>query len=525
MKILTVDDDESVRQALTVSLRLLLKDVEVLQAPDGETGLEMFFETNPDLVLLDVNMPRMSGFEVLREIRRVSDLPVIMLTARDEDMDQVRGFELGADEYLHKPIRHATLVARIKSALRRAARAPVDELPDFVAGDLAIHFQNQQVTVAGEEVKLTPIEYRLLYHLVRNAGHVLPHQTLLDRVWGTDHEVGPEYLKVFISRVRAKLRRPGGQDHIQTERGVGYRFLKGEGPSTPRSRIDAAASVGDETPPSTWLSIDRVDPSPRTRNARQIYSRARLAELADSIRQYGVLEPILVIAVGNRYEVVAGNRRLQAARLAGLDRIPAIIRTEVDERSRLLVNVVENAQRAELRATERIGVVRQLASSGLGVREIARGTGLSPATISRWIRIAHNKQVMDALEEGRIDLFRAMHLAGVSDPGLLKELIDIARRYTPEDFFALVQQRTVTTGDGTGRGVGGTGRRLVRIAEQLAAVDHVTPEAEQPLECIVHTANALLRQIRSVAGPRHNEKEPTPRAPRGRPLSPSTLVQ
>src|SRR5579864_1725536 len=226
MKILTIDDDESVRQALTVSLKLLLQDVEVLQADDGESGLERFFDTNPDLVLLDVNMPRMSGFEVLREIRRVSDVPVIMLTARDEDMDQVRGFELGADEYLHKPIRHATLVARIKSALRRAARAPIDEMPDFVAAELAIHFQNQQVTVNGEEVKLTPIEYRLLHHLVRNAGHVLPHQALLDRVWGTDHEVGPEYLKVFISRVRAKLRRPGSRSTSRRSAALGIALLR-----------------------------------------------------------------------------------------------------------------------------------------------------------------------------------------------------------------------------------------------------------------------------------------------------------
>jgi DNA-binding response OmpR family regulator len=114
MKILTIDDDASVREALTVSLQLQLQDVEVLEAADGEAGLEVFFDTNPDLVLLDVNMPRKSGFEVLREIRQVSDVPVIMLTGRDEEMDQVRALELGVDEYLHKPIRHATLVARIK---------------------------------------------------------------------------------------------------------------------------------------------------------------------------------------------------------------------------------------------------------------------------------------------------------------------------------------------------------------------------------------------------------------------------
>src|SRR5579864_448136 len=433
MNILTIDDDASVRDALTVSLRLQLQDVEVLEAPDGESGLDMFFDTNPDLVLLDVNMPRKSGFEVLREIRQVSDVPVIMLTARDEEMDQVRALELGVDEYLHKPIRYATLLARIKSVLRRTERTmPVDTLPDFVSGDLAVHFQNQQLTVAGEVVKLTPIEYRLLYQLVRNAGRVLSHDVLLDRVWGADHEVGPEYLKVFVSRLRAKLRRASASpEYIQTARGIGYRFLKGEKSASSSELTDR--NVGLEAPPSVWLSTDRIDLTPATRNARQIYDDARLRELADSIRQHGVLEPILVISVGDRYEVVAGNRRLQAAKLAGLDRIPAVIRTEVDEHSRLLVNLVENAQRAELRPSERIAAVHQLAAAGLGVREIARGTGLSAATISRWIRIARSGPLLSALQEGRIDLFRAMYLAGISDPDLLQELIVLAPGYSPED--------------------------------------------------------------------------------------------
>lgn len=169
-------------------------------------------------------------------------------------------------------------------------------------------------------------------------------------------------------------------------------------------------------------------------------SQARLRELAESIREYGVLEPILVLPVGQRYEVVGGNRRLQAASLAGLDRIPAVIRTEADERTRLLLNLVENAQRAELRPSERIGAVHQLAAAGLGVREIARGTGLSPATISRWVRIAARQPLLAALEEGRIDLLRAMHLAAVRDPALLLELIEVAPHQAPEDLYALVQQ-------------------------------------------------------------------------------------
>jgi two-component system KDP operon response regulator KdpE len=238
MKVLVVDDDPRLRDALEVGIQLQWQDAQVLTAADGEAGLEAFFEHEPDVVLLDVTMPLKNGYEVLKDIRRVSDVPVIMLTARGEDTDQVRGLELGADDYVAKPFSHVALMARIKAVLRRAELPPpVQAQPDFVAGDLAIHFQNQQVTVAGEPVKLTPVEYKLLYHLVRNVGHLLPHQALLDRVWGSDYEASPEYLKVFISRLRAKLRRGGGPDYIETERGRGYRFVR---PRDPQVAAQAA---------------------------------------------------------------------------------------------------------------------------------------------------------------------------------------------------------------------------------------------------------------------------------------------
>ena len=227
MKVLVIDDDPRIRDALEIGVQLQWQDAKVLTAADGEAGLDVFFNEEPDIVLLDVTMPRMNGFEVLKAIRQVSDVPVLMLTARDEDVDQVRGLELGADDYIGKPFSHLALMARIKAALRRAdLPAPVQALPDFEAGDLAIHFQNQEVTVQGEVVKLTPVEYKLLYHLVRNAGHLLPHEALLDRVWGSNYEARPEYLKVFVSRLRAKLRRPGGPEYIETERHRGYRFAR-----------------------------------------------------------------------------------------------------------------------------------------------------------------------------------------------------------------------------------------------------------------------------------------------------------
>jgi two-component system, OmpR family, KDP operon response regulator KdpE len=227
MKVLVIDDDARMRDALEIGIQLQWEDAQVLTAADGEVGLDRFFNEEPDIVLLDVNMPLKNGFEVLKAIRQVSDVPVIMLTARGEDIDQVRGLELGADDYIAKPFSHLALMARIKAALRRAEfPPPVQALPDFQAGELAIHFQNQEVTVGGQQVKLTPVEYKLLYHLVRNAGHLLPHQALLDRVWGGDYDASPEYLKVFVSRLRAKLRSGTGAEYIETERGRGYRFVR-----------------------------------------------------------------------------------------------------------------------------------------------------------------------------------------------------------------------------------------------------------------------------------------------------------
>ncbi len=227
MKILVVDDDPVILEALTVGFQLQWQEATVIAAAQGEEGLDAFYEHEPNVVVLDVALPELNGFEVLREIRRVSDVPVIMLTARGEETDQVRGLELGADDYVVKPFSHLALVARIRAVLRRAELPPpLEALPDFTAGDLAINFAGQQVTVRGEPVTLTPLEFKLLYQLVRNAGYVVPHQTLLDRVWGAEAEATTDHLKVFISRLRAKLEPAGGPRYIETERGLGYRFVR-----------------------------------------------------------------------------------------------------------------------------------------------------------------------------------------------------------------------------------------------------------------------------------------------------------
>jgi two-component system KDP operon response regulator KdpE len=214
--------------------------------------VQAFFDHVPDVVVLDLSLPQKSGFEVLQDIRRVSDVPVVILTSHDEVADEVRGLELGADDYVTKPFNHIALVARIRAVLRRAELPPpVDAAPDFVAGDLTINFQAHQVTLRGQPVNLTPMEYKLLYHLARNAGHLLPHQTLIDRVWGEDYGATSEHLRVFISRLRAKLE-PDGDDgprYIETERGLGYRFVRASAraPQGPRAGVAPPARAGGFT--------------------------------------------------------------------------------------------------------------------------------------------------------------------------------------------------------------------------------------------------------------------------------------
>lgn len=228
MRFLIVDDDRSIVEAVTIGLQFQWQDAEVQSAADGEAGLSLFNRLHPDVTLLDVNMPRMNGFEVLQQIRLVSDAPVLMLTARGDEMSKVRGLELGADDYLVKPFSHLELFARIKAVLRRAdLPAPASALPSFQSGDVAVHFDSREVTVAGQPIKLTPTEYKLLYQLVRNAGRVLPFETLLTKVWGDEYRTDMDYLKTYISRLRKKL----GDDsenprYLITERSVGYRFAR-----------------------------------------------------------------------------------------------------------------------------------------------------------------------------------------------------------------------------------------------------------------------------------------------------------
>ena len=227
MRILVVDDEPDVVESVRLGFTLQWRDVDVLGAGEGEAALDIVEREHPDIVLLDVGLPGIDGFEVLRQIRAFSDVPVVMLTARDDAMDKVKGLELGADDYVTKPFNHLELMARVKAVLRRLEMpAPASRAPSFKSGDLEVDFAKQEARLDGDRLDLTPTEYKLLYHLVRNAGHVLEHGTLLAKVWGREYVDEVDYIRVYIRRLRDKLGDyPEAPRYIQTERGLGYRFI------------------------------------------------------------------------------------------------------------------------------------------------------------------------------------------------------------------------------------------------------------------------------------------------------------
>jgi two-component system KDP operon response regulator KdpE len=227
MKILVVDDEPDVVESIRLGFALQWREVDVLGAASGDVALDIVEREAPDLVLLDIGLPGQDGFEVLRELRAFSDVPVVMLTARDDAMDKVKGLELGADDYVTKPFNHLELMARVRAVLRRHDMpAPASRAPSFRSGDLEVDFARQEARLRGEHLDLTPTEYKLLYHLVRNAGHVLQHGTLLAKVWGREYVDETDYVRVYIRRLRDKLGDdPDNPRYIQTERRLGYRFL------------------------------------------------------------------------------------------------------------------------------------------------------------------------------------------------------------------------------------------------------------------------------------------------------------
>jgi len=223
--ILVVDDEE--RMARFIRLNLEHDGFQVVEANRGMQAIQIIRDRMPDVVILDVMMPDLDGFEVLQLIRETSQGPVIMLTAKGEEDDKVRGLELGADDYITKPFSPRELVSRVRAVLRRtdqgsAAGDGIIEVDEH----LNIDFGRREVWLDGEKVKLRPTEYRLLYHLVQNAGWVLTYDQILSKVWGYEYRDEPHYVRLYVNYLRQKLEKdPANPVYILTERGVGYRFI------------------------------------------------------------------------------------------------------------------------------------------------------------------------------------------------------------------------------------------------------------------------------------------------------------
>jgi two-component system alkaline phosphatase synthesis response regulator PhoP len=224
--ILVIEDDASIAKGLKQNLAF--EGYSVFVAPDGERGLELSVDKAPDLIVLDVMMPKMNGFEVLRELRRREiDVPVIMLTAKGEEMDKVRGLDLGADDYVTKPFGLQELLARIQAVLRRKRKFE-REIETVTFGKVTLDFKARTATVSGKPVQMTSRELDLLHFFLSREGEALERQEILNRVWGFDYFGTDRTVDNFINRLRQKLEPdPENPKYFQTVRGVGYRFSRG----------------------------------------------------------------------------------------------------------------------------------------------------------------------------------------------------------------------------------------------------------------------------------------------------------
>ena len=223
-RILVVDDEP--RMIGFIRMNLELEEHLVIEAHNGLEALDAIRTQLPDLILLDVMMPELDGFETLRMLREFSDIPVIMLTAKGEENDKVTGLELGADDYITKPFGPRELSSRIKAIFRRLEKPSTDEAILQIDDRLSIDFNRREVIISEERVKLRPTEYRLLYHLIRNAGWTVPHDQLLQKVWGYEYRDEAHYVRLYVNYLRDKIEEdPANPQYIITERGVGYRFV------------------------------------------------------------------------------------------------------------------------------------------------------------------------------------------------------------------------------------------------------------------------------------------------------------
>ncbi|MFZ6030903.1 MAG: response regulator transcription factor [Chloroflexota bacterium] len=224
-RILVVDDED--RMVRFIRLNLEHDGFRVTEAYRGTQALDKLRTSMPDLIILDVMMPDIDGFEVLRMVREISNVPVIMLTAKGEEDDRVRGLELGADDYITKPFSPRELVSRVRAVLRRT-ESTTENTHGLIEVDesLKMDFDRHEIWLDGKLVSLRPTEYRLLYYLVQNAGWVVTHDQILTNVWGYEYRDQPHYVRLYINYLRQKLEaNPAEPKYILTERGTGYRFV------------------------------------------------------------------------------------------------------------------------------------------------------------------------------------------------------------------------------------------------------------------------------------------------------------
>lgn len=226
-QILVVDDEPRMVRFVKMNLGLDLEGYQILEANDGFQALEKIRDYEPDLVLLDVEMPGLDGFETLKRLREISDIPAIMLTVRSEEEDLIKGLDLGADDYVTKPFSRQVLSSRIRAVLRRFELTNTRPEDQIITIDerLQVDLQRRDVIVDGERLSLRPTEYRLLYQLIQNAGWVVPHEVLLTKVWGHEYVNDNHLLRLYITYLRKKIEQdPSKPRYIFTERGLGYRF-------------------------------------------------------------------------------------------------------------------------------------------------------------------------------------------------------------------------------------------------------------------------------------------------------------
>jgi two-component system response regulator VicR len=227
LKVVVIDDSPEIIEVVSLCFQLRWSGATLISASTGTEGLELIEVEKPDIVILDIGLPDMDGFAVLREIRRFSQVPVIMLTVRKEDTDVVKGLELGADDYITKPFSHIELVARVQAVLRRIQGTPVttEERP-FVSGKITVDFTSNEVLVNDKPVKLTSTEFKLLQLLIRNEGRLVTHESLLTRIWGENYSDARDLLRVHIQHLRQKLGDSvESPSIILTEHGMGYKFV------------------------------------------------------------------------------------------------------------------------------------------------------------------------------------------------------------------------------------------------------------------------------------------------------------